>query len=120
MVPRRVLATCFLIALANFTFLYCHLYVIMYSFAPDIKPQAVGLFPLITIVSRAVPSIAGLGVREFVAGWLFAGAEYNVGSAAAVVASSGQFVILNVLPAVIWLVTTGGFGRFFRKKREEQ
>jgi len=111
-VPSRVLAGCFVVATVNFALLYFHLFVIMYAFAPEIDPRAVGLFPLITL-SRVVPSIAGLGVREFTAGTIFAEAGYSVSSAAAVVAAFCQFVSANVLPAVAWLTVSGGFRRFF-------
>jgi hypothetical protein len=113
------LAGCFAFALANFALLYCHLYMIMYAFAPDVELKAVGLFPLITLLSRVVPSIAGLGVRELTAGALFARADYQVSSAGAGVAVFTQFVALNVLPAALWVTMSGGFTRFFGKGRGE-
>lgn len=118
-VPSATLAGCFVVALANFTLLYCHLFMIMYAFAPGIDPRAAGLFPLITL-SRVIPSIAGLGVREFTAGAIFAQAQYSVTSAGAVVAAFWQFTSANVLPAVAWLVVSGGFRRFVGNGREEK
>ncbi len=112
------LAACFVVAVANFALLYCHLYVIMYAFARDIELGAVGLFPLITL-SRVIPSIAGLGVREFTAGALFARAEYQVSSAGAVAASFTQFMTLNVVPAALWVVLSGGFAKLLAKSGEE-
>ena len=118
-VPMATLVGCFVVAVANFALLYCHLFMIMYSFAPGIDPRAAGLFPLITL-SRIIPSIAGLGVREFTAGALFAQAQYSVTSAGAVMAAFCQFASANVLPAVVWLVVSGGFRRFAGTNREEQ
>ena len=118
-VPSGTLAACFVVAVFNFAMLYCHLFMIMYAFSPDIDPKAAGLFPLITL-SRVVPSIAGLGVREFTAGAIFAQAQYSVSSAGAVVAAFWQFVSANVLPAVAWLLAAGGFRRFIGSGREAQ
>jgi uncharacterized membrane protein YbhN (UPF0104 family) len=115
-VPRRVLATSFALALVSGVVYFCQLYVIMYAFSPSIRPEAVGLYPLITL-SRVIPSI-GFGVREFVAGALFAKFQYDVTSAAAVDASFVQYVAANVVPAAAWLIASGGFRRFARRQGE--
>lgn len=117
-VPVKVLAVCFVLAALDKAVYYCQLYVIMLAFSPGIRPEAAGLFPLITL-SRVVPSIAGLGVREFVAAAIFSRVQYEVTSAAAVAASLAQYVIANVVPATLWLVSGGGFGRFLAARREE-
>ncbi len=109
-VPPRVFAGCFLVATLNLALYYLHLYIIMYGFSPAIRPEAVGLFPLITL-SRIIPSVAGLGVREFTAGALFANARYEVTSAAAVEASLMQFVTVNIIPVAIWIAAAGGLRR---------
>lgn len=109
-VSRRVLAIAFLLAVANVTIYYCELYVTMMAFSPSIKLEAAALFPLITL-SRLIPSLGGLGVREFVAGALFSHAQYDVSSAAAVDASFVQFAFANVVPSVLWLISARGLTR---------
>lgn len=113
-VPGRVLATSFALAGLSGAVYFFQLYVIMYAFSPSIRPEAVGLYPLITL-SRVIPSI-GFGVREFVAGALFSRFQYDVTSAAAVDSSFVQYVIVNVAPAAAWLVASGGFRRFARRQ----
>ncbi len=117
-VPTGTLLGCFVVAVGNFALLYFHLFLIMYAFAPEIDWRAAGLFPMVTFISRAVPSIAGLGVREFTASAIFAEVEYNISSTGAVVATFLQFVGANVLPAGAWLLVSGGFRRFFAAARE--
>lgn len=118
-VPLGTFVGCFAMALFNFTFIYVHLFIIMYAFAPEIEFEAAGLFPLITL-SRIVPSIAGLGVREATAGVLFEDARYRVSSAAGVAATFLHFVILNVVPAALWVAFSGGFKRFLREVRKQK
>lgn len=115
-VTRSTLAVCFLLATVGFALYYCQLYIIMYAFAPTIEWKAVGLFPFITL-SRLIPSPAGLGVREFTAGALFAHAAYQVKSPAAVLAAFTQFVTVNVLPVAVWILFFGGFARFISLRR---
>jgi len=109
-VPKGVLAVAFLVAVSNLALYYFHLYLITYAFSPEIEVKAIGLFPWITL-NRVIPSIGGVGVREFIASALFAGGRYKVSSAAAVNASLVQFVTLNVAPVVVWLAAAGGFSR---------
>jgi hypothetical protein len=113
-VSPKVLALCLVAAAVNLALYYVQLYVIMYSLSPTMRPEAVGLFPVITLASK-IPSVSGLGVREFTAGALFAEARYAVGSAAAVMASFAQFMMVNALPAAAWLVAAGGFRRLIFK-----
>jgi len=115
-VRASVFVRCFLVATANLALYYAHLYVIMYAFSPTIRPEAVGLFPLITL-SRVVPSVAGLGARELTAVALFANARYEVTGTAAMEAALLQFVTVNVLPAAVWLAASSGLGRLARMIR---
>lgn len=115
-VRPAVLVKCFLLATANFVLYYCHLYIIMYAFAPEIEPKAAALLPLITL-SRLVPSI-GVGPRELAAGALFSRFEYQVSSAGAVAAAFVQFVTVNVVPVAVWIILSGGFRRFFANEKK--
>jgi len=117
-VSPGVLGAAFALAAVNVAVYYSQLYVIVYAFSPQIEAKAAGLFPLITL-SRLVPSFGGLGVREFVAGALFARFNYSVTSAAAVDAAFVQFVFANVVPAAVWLMTSGMLARLAARRQGE-
>jgi uncharacterized protein (TIRG00374 family) len=103
--PPGLIVRALVLAFFNYLVYYLQAFVVVRGFAPEITVKAVALFPLVTL-STLIPTIGGLGIREFTAGWLLS--HFGVTKAVAANGFFLHFVIVTVFPVLVWLVFWGG------------
>ncbi|KPJ63437.1 MAG: hypothetical protein AMS15_00335 [Planctomycetes bacterium DG_23] len=103
--PRGLIMRALVLAFFNYLVYYMQAFVVVRGFAQELSVEAVAVFPLVTL-STLIPTIGGLGIREFTAGWLLS--HFGVTKAVAANGFFLHFVIVTVLPALVWLGFWGG------------
>ena len=109
-IPPGLITRALVLAFFNYLVYYIQAFVVLRGFAGEVGLEAVALFPLVTL-STIIPTIGGVGIREFTAGRLLS--RFGVTAAVAANGFFIHFVIVTVLPVLIWL---GFWGRARERK----
>lgn len=104
-IPPGLISRALILAFFNYLIYYIQAFVVLRGFAGEIGLEAAALFPLVTL-STIIPTIGGLGIREFTAGWLLS--RFGISAAVAANGFFIHFVIVTVLPVLLWLGFWGG------------
>ncbi|RJO67197.1 MAG: UPF0104 family protein [Myxococcales bacterium] len=92
----------FALSLAGFAFYYLQSLLLLRAFAPGAPVLAVAAFPAITLSTILPIAFSGVGVREGTAVLLLA--PFGVDEAAAFNAAFLQFVVVQVVPVMLWAI----------------